>query len=94
MWKLPLWDTPKPKYGTVSYWLVKYFVDNFNFCHGYKYDEFDQEGNPVPKPENKLYNVIYKYWTWPFVNPDCICCAAVRGVIYGAVIGFIAGRLL
>lgn len=92
--KLPLWEVPHPQRGTLFYKFAKFFNDKVNFCHGYKYDEFDQENNPIPKPENKIYNLVYEYWTWPFVNPHCICCAAVRGLIYGAVLGFLAGRYL
>ena len=92
--KLPLWETHKPQRGTFAYKFVKFFCDRINFCEGVFYDEYDQDGNPVPKPENKIYNTVYKYWTWPFVNPGCECCSAVRGLIYGAILGFVAGRFL
>ena len=85
---LPLWNTPTPEKGTKAYKFCKWFVDTIVFCHGYYYDTDE------PKPENKLYNIIYKYWTWPFVNPGCECCSAVRGLIYGAIIGFIVRGLL
>lgn len=85
--RIPLWDTPHPKPGTLGYKFCKWFSDNINWCEGYYY------GTEIPKPDNKLYNIIYKYWTWPFVNPGCECCSATRGVIYGAIVGFILGRL-
>ena len=86
--KLPLIEVPQPKPGTWGYKFCKWFSDTFVFCHGEYY------GTDIPKPENKVYNIIYKYWTWPFVNPGCECCSAVRGLIYGSILGFILGGLL
>lgn len=86
--------TQMPEKSSWKYRFTKWFCDNVNVCHGFKYDEYDALGNPVEKPENKIYNFFYKYWLWPFVQTDCICCNTVRGLIYGAVIGFILGKLL
>lgn len=88
-------DTSKPlPEGTLRFRLVKWFCDNVNFCHGVKYEEYDDSGNPVPKPDNKLYEFFYTYWLWPFKQTGCACCNTVRGLVYGAVAGFILGRLL
>lgn len=89
-------DTSKftPEKGTLGYKLLKFFIDRVNFCHGARYDEYDNDGNPVEKPENKIYNCFYKYWLWPFEQTGCACCNTVRGLFYGAVIGFLVGRLL
>ena len=56
-------------------WEIGEYVNRnlINSCEGNYYD------SDTPKPENKLYNFIYEYWTWPFVNPGCECCSAVRG---------------
>lgn len=83
-----------PSKNSMRYRFTKWFVDHVNFCHGFYFDEYDALGNPVEKPDNKVYNFFYKYWLWPFMQTDCICCNTVRGVIYGAVLGFIFGRLL
>lgn len=78
--------TPKP--GTIWYKFVEFFCNHINWCHGYYY------GTDIEKPENKLYSFVYKYWTFPFENPGCECCSAVRGLIYGGIIGFVLGKVL
>lgn len=77
-----------PKAGSKWFKFAVWFVDNLNFCEGFYY------GTDIPKPENKLYNWFYTYWLWPWKQNDCICCNTVRGLMYGAVIGFILGRFL
>ena len=79
---------PQPKKGERGYWFVKWFTDNINWCHGYYYD------SEIEKPENKLYNFFYKYWLFPFIQTDCLCCNTVRGLIYGFILGFIFRGLL
>lgn len=86
--------TQMPEKESWKYRFTKWFCDTINFCHGYKFGEYDALGNPVEKPENKVYNFFYKYWLWPFVQTDCVCCNTVRGLIYGAILGFIMGKLL
>lgn len=85
--KVKLWPTPKPLPGTLAYRFVAWFCNTINWCEGYYY------GTEMPKPDNKLYNVLYEYWLWPFVNEGCACCMTTRGVLYGAVLGFILGGL-
>lgn len=80
-----LWKVPHPEPGEFGYSFCRWFNDWLVFCHGFNYDGTE-------KPENKLYNFVYKYWTWPFENPGCECCSAVRGLIYGGIIGFLLGR--
>lgn len=87
-------STQVPENGTKKYKFTKWFVDNLNFCHGYRFDEYDENGNPVEKPDNKLYNFFYKYWLWPFQQTGCACCNTVRGLIYGIIIGFVVGKFL
>lgn len=80
-------STVIPPEGTWRYKFRSWFIDNVNFCHG-------QTASGVDKPENKLYNWFYKYWLWPYAQTDCLCCNTVRGLIYGAVLGFVIGKLL
>lgn len=77
-----------PVEGQRGYKFVRWFRNNINWCEGYYYD------TEIPKPENKLYNWFYKYWLFPYVQNDCMCCNTVRGLIYGAIIGFAIGVLL
>lgn len=83
-----LWDTPKPQKGTWFYKFCAFFVDHINFCEGYYY------GTEIEKPENIVYNWLYSHWLFPFKQNGCVCCNVVRGVLYGAVIGFIFGSFL
>jgi hypothetical protein len=52
------------------------------------------DGNPIAKPENKIYNWIYEHWLWPWKQTDCVCCNTVRGIAFGVIIGFILGVLV
>lgn len=81
-------STVIPPKDSKRYKFNKWFVDNVNVCHGTFYDSV------IEKPENKLYNLLYKYWLWPYNQTDCICCNTVRGLIYGGILGFILGKLL
>lgn len=83
-----LLKTPSPKEGTLAYKLCEFFVNNINWCEGWLY------GTEIAKPENKLYNALYKYWLFPFENNGCLCCNTTRGVLYGGIIGYLLGRLL
>lgn len=73
--------------GTIRAWLLKQFINQVNFCHGEFYDG-------VEKPVNKLYDWLYEHWLYPFKQTDCVCCNTVRGLMYGAIIGFVLGVLL
>lgn len=84
-----MFDHLPVKKGTRLYRIVKWFVDNLNWCEGYYYDEFtekDGELVPVPKPENKVYNWFYEHWLWPWKQTGCVCCNTVRGMMYVAAI--------
>lgn len=87
-------STRVPEKGTLKYKFNKWFVNNINWCDGYKYDEYDEAGNPVEKSENKIYNFFYTYWLWPYIQTGCACCNTVRGLIYGGIIGFIVGKFI
>lgn len=86
---MKLLKTPNPEPGTLGYKFCRWFVNNINFCHGNYY------GTEEPKPDNKIFNFFYTYWFFPFETGDnpCTCCAAVRGLIYGGIIGYFIGRL-
>ncbi len=71
-----------------------WFVDNINWCEGFYYDRFDHVGNPVAKPNNKIYNFFYKNWLWPWKQNDCMCCNTVRGVLYGLIVGATSGYIV
>lgn len=85
---MELWDTPKPKKGTLSYKLVEWFSNNINWCEGNWY------GTDVAKPDNKVWDFLYTYWLFPFKQNECLCCNTTRGVFYGTIFGFILGKLL
>lgn len=85
---MKLVEPPQPKEGTLSYRLVAFFVNRINFCEGVYY------GSGIDKPSNPLYEFFYKYWLFPFVQNDCICCNTVRGLMYGAVAGYLLGAYL
>lgn len=79
-----------PEYGTLRYKFCRFFNDYINWCHGYYYDKKNPDNPTLPldKPYNKLYAFFYDYWLFPFKQNDCICCNTVRGLIYGAVLGY------
>ena len=72
--------------GSLRAWLLAKFIDKVNFCHG-------EYSDGTAKPENKVYDWLYYHWLWPFKQTDCVCCNAVRGLLYGVIIGYVIGRL-
>lgn len=71
-----------------------WFVNKVNWCEGYYYKRYDDNGNPVAKPENKTYSWFYTHWLWPWKQTDCLCCNTVRGVIYGLIVGATLGYIV
>lgn len=71
-----------PCKGEPGYSFIKFFRDHINFCEGVYYD------TNIAKPDNKLYDFLYKYWLFPFEQNGCVCCNTVRGVIYGMLIAY------
>lgn len=78
---MKLLSTPQPKQGTRWYRFCEWFVNHINWCEGYYYR------TETPKPENKLYNFLWKYWLFPFENNGCACCIGTRAFVYGFILG-------
>lgn len=74
------------KPGTIFYKFCHWFIDNVNFCSDYT--------DGTEKPENKVFEFFRTYWLFPFKQTGCACCNTVRGLIYGAVIGFVLGAII
>lgn len=77
------------RWGRFRVW----FHNHVNWCEGTLYDPENPE-ILLDKPDNSVYNWFYKYWLWPFEQTGCACCNTVRGLIYGAIIGFVLGKFL
>lgn len=82
-------DSAKVTYpaGSIRAKMLAWFIDYVNFCHGEYHDGSE-------KPDNAVYDWLYYHWLWPFVQTDCVCCNAVRGLLYGFVLGLVTGVLL
>lgn len=60
-----------------------WFID-YNWCHN-----DDHQGNPKPP---SLFHSFYRAIFWPIPDQQpqpCWCCASFRGIIYGAVLGWV-----
>lgn len=56
------------------------FVDHINFC-------IPDKSDGTPKEDSLFYD-LYCLIFWPIPqNHPCWCCAGVRGIIYGFIIG-------
>lgn len=53
----------------------------YNFCKS-------EYADGTEKPDTKMYVLFYKIFYL-----DCSCCAAVRGLLIGSIIGFILGSI-
>lgn len=87
----------RPEPGTWKYKVCEWFCNHINFCMGYWYSPEKNSENEeifVDKPDNRVYDWFYTYWLFPFKQTGCACCNTVRGLIYGAIIGFILGKLI
>ena len=64
-----------------------FFLDHINWCHP-----------TLSNGEEKEPTAFYNFWCWlfwpiPWMDEPCWCCASVRGVIYGVILG-VAGSWL
>lgn len=66
-----------------------FFLEKINWCH-----PTDRDGNE--KPQTWFYKAYcLAFWPIPWMEPQpCWCCASVRGLAYGLVLGLIVGGLL
>jgi len=67
----------------------QWFNDEVNWCEG-------TLSSGDPKPTNRVYAFFERWWFWPLRSfhpwtdvPPCACCAAVRGLVYGFMLGWI-----
>lgn len=65
-----------------------FFLEKINWCHPTNCDGTE-------KPETLFYKIYcYLFWPIPWMEPQpCWCCASVRGIIYGLVLGFYVGYI-
>lgn len=66
-----------------------FFLEKINWCH-----PTDRNGNE--KKPSLFYNIYcYIFWPIPWMKPEpCWCCASVRGIVYGLIIGYLIGHYL
>ena len=59
-----------------------FFLDHINWCHPVNSDGSE-------KQPTWFYTLwCYLFWPIPWMEPEpCWCCASVRGVIYGFILG-------
>jgi hypothetical protein len=64
--------------------IIKAWLRRFNWC-----EPLDPEGED--KPESRLYDFYCRlFWPIPWQEQPCWCCASVRGIIYGLIVGWTA----
>lgn len=64
-----------------------FFLDHINWCH-----------KTLSTGEEKPMTWFYEFWCWifwpiPWMEEPCWCCASVRGVIYGILLGLLGNWL-
>ena len=66
-----------------------FFLEKINWRH-----PVDRQGKA--KPQSRFYTIYcWLFWPIPWMEPaPCWCCASVRGLIYGLILGFSLGYLL
>lgn len=67
--------------------LKNFFLDYINWCHP-----------TYSNGEEKKVTWFYTFWCWcfwpiPWMDDPCWCCASVRGMMYGFVMGLVAAWL-
>ena len=58
-----------------------FFIDHINWCHKTNSDGTEKE----PTLFYDLWCALF--WPIPWMDEPCWCCASVRGVIYGILLG-------
>ena len=58
-----------------------FFIDHINWCHPTNSDGSE-------KAPSRFYDAwCWVFWPIPWMDEPCWCCASVRGVIYGIILG-------
>lgn len=71
--------------NSLWYKLKWFFLENINWCHPVKRDG-------TGKGDSWFYTLYcYLFYPIPFMEHPCWCCASARGILYGFVLGLIAG---
>ena len=64
-----------------------FFLDNINWCH-------KTRSTGEEKPMTWFYEIwCWIFWPIPWMDEPCWCCASVRGVIYGVLLGLLGNWL-
>lgn len=76
----------KPNWFTKVKW---FFLERVNWCH-----PVDRNGKE--KTKTRFYTFYcYLFWPIPWQEPQpCWCCASVRGIAYGLVVGLLLGKMV
>lgn len=78
----------KKKIADLYYKLKWFFLEKINWCH-----PVDRNGKE--KPETLFYKFYcYLYWPIPWMEQPCWCCASVRGMLNGFILGLFVGYLV
>ena len=66
-----------------------FFLEKINWCH-------PTDRNNHDKPTSWFYTIYcWAFYPIPWMEPQpCWCCASVRGLIYGIIIGLGLGYLI
>ena len=77
------------KLNKIWYECKWFFLEKINWCH-------PTDRNKKEKPTSWVYTVTcWAFYPIPWMEPQpCWCCASVRGLIYGIIIGLGLGYLI
>lgn len=78
----------KKQLSKLCYEIKWFFLEQINWCH-----KTDRNGNE--KKPSIFYNLYcYLFYPIPWMENPCWCCASVRGLVYGIVLGFVLGKFI
>lgn len=67
--------------------IKNFFLDHINWCH----KELSTGGEKEPTNWYQFY--CWLFWPIPWQKEPCWCCASVRGIIYGIILGIVGSYL-